>query len=373
MNSKIELDKKSFIPLYFQVKEHLKKDIISKKLKSKMQILPEPELAKKYSVSRMTARRAITELIKEGLVVRQKGKGTFVADLSSYSNLKRKNGSIALIIPYINDAFTSDIIRGIEHTVNNKKDYSLIFCNSNGDCKKEEESIQRLVGEVNGFIIFPVDSYSNLPVFLMLNKRKIPFVLIDKYLKDLKTDYVGTNNFKGAYEITKHLIKLGHKRIAHITALNPERRTSENDRLEGYKKAICDNQIKFNEELVKKLDFSTHLFPIDCKRQIDDLLQIKDRPTAIFCIHDLVAVAVIKVLLEEKGLRVPDNITVVGFDNIPIAEVIGLSTVFQQRYELGEKAAKLLMDKIKGKRKRLCHIVLEPELIVRRSSGAKLR
>lgn len=361
-------EKFKYAPKYIKLKEMLREQIEKGVFKPGSKIPTEFELTKKYNISRTTAIRSINDLVNDGFLYRIQGKGTFVANPM---NRSRPNASIALVMSYINDAFTGDIIRGIESTAKgNGKGYSLIFCNSGDELKKEEEYIQKLIDEVSGFIIFPTDSYSNYNIFQMLMHKKVPFILIDRYLKKIKTDYVVVDNFKGGYIATKHLIESGYKRIAHITALNPECRTSEESRLKGYRKALSESGMEFDKELVEFFKPVGDPSKIDCRKPIKKLLQLKNRPTAIFCLHDLVAVAAIKAL-EEKGLKVPENIAIVGFDNIHIAEVVGLTTVSQPRYELGKKAAKLLMEKIGGKRKSLCQVVLQPELIIRRSSGAK--
>jgi DNA-binding LacI/PurR family transcriptional regulator len=207
------------------------------------------------------------------------------------------------------------------------------------------------------------------PVIENLLSSRFPLVLIARKLKGENFNYVVLDNYRGAYDLTRHLIGLGYKKIAIVTG--PANVSTGIDRLRGFREALKHNNIKLKDEYVVQCDFTRESGYSATKR----LLGLKERPEAIFEGCDYMAMGGIDAI-EEAGLRVPEDIALVGFDETEFAsnKRIRLTTVSQRKYEMGKLAVQILIEQIEGEEKNYVHkIVLDPELIVRESCGQKLR
>ncbi|MDD5600115.1 MAG: substrate-binding domain-containing protein [Victivallaceae bacterium] len=197
-------------------------------------------------------------------------------------------------------------------------------------------------------------------------------MLIDRFFRDIETDYIITDNLAGAFDLVSYLISLGHKRIGLIGSLGT---TSGNDRLEGYKKALSRNGFIVDEDLILSLDpnkfASSQREPesggyAECKK----LLNLKSPPTAIFASCDPLAYEAVRAV-RDLGLKVPEDISVVGFDDLKFSAFIdvSLTTMAQPFRDIGKTAMRILLDKIEGKDKEIRQIILKPKLIVRKSAA----
>ncbi|MCD4824929.1 MAG: GntR family transcriptional regulator [Phycisphaerae bacterium] len=362
-------------PLYAGVKKLILKEIQQKNLKEGDCLQPEMELCKKYNVSRITVRRALSELAREKVLYRISGKGTFITkSLPNSAYTIEKSSQIAVIVPDIEDLATSAIFAGLDEAAN-KCGYEVIVNSCSRRIDKENYNLDSLIQRNSvGAIIFPNWGTSNVDHIFELKRRKHPFVLIDRFFRDVETDYVVTNNLQGAYQAVSHLIELGHQRIGFIGGVDT---TAACDRLDGYKKTLSKYGLVIFEDIIvapdKKALSSKGLEPDSGGYdETKKILAADPPPTAIFAANDTFALNAMRAI-RDAGLKVPDDIAVVGFDNLKFSSLleVPLTTVAQPFYEIGRKAMEILIDKIEGKVSETQQIVLEPRLIVRDSCGAK--
>ncbi|MDD4559063.1 MAG: substrate-binding domain-containing protein, partial [bacterium] len=197
-----------------------------------------------------------------------------------------------------------------------------------------------------------------------------PFVMIDRYFRELETDYVVTDNKRGGFLATEHLIKLGHKRIGIILGLSC---TAIEDRFEGYREALAQYGLIHEPALVRRLERADaeKSEPSGQEGYNEALDLLKERPTAIFATNDFLAREAIKAV-QDAGMDIPKDISVVGFDNQAFAEYCTppLTTVAQPFYRQGQKAAEILLEKVDAAAdEEPYHCVMPPELVLRGSSA----
>lgn len=339
------MDKKEiykYVPQYIRIAEGIKESIRKKKIKADELLPSERKLAEKYNVSRNTAISVLNKLVAEGWAYRIKGKGTY-ATLPSIKNNIHKN--IGLIIPNGETGILAQLTEIIEKEIYNTN-YHIILCYSNFDFEKQENQANLLVEKkVCGVIFCPILSNKeykrNEKVVEIFEKNGIPVVLIDMYLPGKDVDYVVSDNFKGVYEGTKYLISLGHKKIAFISSLLG---SSIKERMDGFKKAMEEEGLPVRDKWVKipgVPDIRTGY------KETLELLEEKEKPTAIFCAHDLIAISCLQAL-NEMGIKIPEEISVMGFDNLPFSALTHppLTTIAQNFTAMGKKAVEILIDKI---------------------------
>ncbi|MCD6408312.1 substrate-binding domain-containing protein, partial [bacterium] len=281
------------------------------------------------------------------------------------------NKNIGLIIPNGETGILSQLTEIIEKEVY-RRNYHIILCYSNFDFEKQENHASLLVEKkVCGVIFCPILSNKeykrNERVIDILEKNGIPVVLIDMYLPGKDVDYVVSDNFNGAYEGTKYLISLGHKKIAFISSLLG---SSIKERMDGYRKAMEENGIKIRDNWIKIPNLP------DMKtgyRETFELLEGKEKPTAIFCAHDLIAMSCLQAL-NEMRVKIPEEISVLGFDNLPLSSLSHppLTTISQNFKAIGEKAVEVLIEKVEGKNLKVRRYKIPAKLKIRETTGSSL-
>jgi LacI family transcriptional regulator len=328
------------------------------------------DIANKLNISAATVSRAL----KDHPRVSKKTKKLVVktADEMGYrsnsfaSSLRTKSSHIiGLIVPRLNSNFMADVIAGIESVLSNNH-YNLIISQSLETMKKEINNANAmLVNRVDGLLVSLAYDTSNIDHFEPFIKRNIPVIFFDRVFEHDKCPQVYIDNFKAAYEITAHLINQGCRRIVHITANQLQKVYAE--RYEGYKKALEDNNIKFDQDLVIINDLSSKA-GIESAQQI---LNMTVLPDGIFSVNDNCAISCMQTL-KKQGIQIPAEIAFAGFNNDPTSCVIepNLTTVNYKGYEMGEVAAKLMIDQLMNKNElRHAHsLVLRSEMIIRESS-----
>jgi len=217
-------------------------------------------------------------------------------------------------------------------------------------------------GEIDGVILFSTH-YDNQTIETLLGDN-FPFVVMGREIPDERVSYVVPDYFDGSYQATTHLINAGHRRIAFTT--RPQLKTANTSRLKGYLAALSDNGIPQDEDLIVE----TRLEPGSGIEPTKQLLALSNRPTAIFAFHDLVAVDVITVL-QERNLRVPEDISVVGFDGLRAGfmTVPHITTVAQPLELIGKRVIEIIQRHISNSDARPIHETVPVELVVRGSSG----
>jgi len=355
-----------------ELEERISELILKEKLRTGDPILSENKLASQYKVSRITVRRAISELVSKNVLFAEKGKGTFVANpynLNRNDNQPLLTKTIGLIITTISISYFSDIARGAEDAANNE-DYHVIFCNSDGKSEKEETYMQQLYNKkIDGLIITPPGHSSKNRHFEKLIENKVPFVVMDVILDGIDADYVVTDDIDGSYRAVKHLINLGHERIGHISGT--KNYSTAEERMKGYRKAILDSDLDFDENLIQGNNFSKSRYGY---LAMEKFLKMSQRPTAIFAANDTLALGAYDAIIK-AGLRVPEDIALVGYADLAVSARMGVSltTVHQPGYEMGKAACERLIEKIKNpKDNKTKKIVFKTKLIIRESCGRNI-
>lgn len=277
-------------------------------------------------------------------------------------SLRRKEThTIGLIIPDNSNPFFAEVARGIED-FGFQNGYSVILCNSDGDLKKELAYIGVLTSKrVDGIVFIAATAKAeHIKPFL----GEIPLVIVDRKMPDLEADSVLVDNFGGGYAATRHLIDLGHRKIGCITG--PPDLAPSADRVAGYKQALKDHGLQPLDELIVEGDFRYQSGNEGMRR----LLDLEPPPTAVFACNDVMAIGAMKAA-QDQGLRVPEDIAIVGFDDITLASFTNptLTSVKQPKYEMGKIALELLFQRIsssdlQGRQE----IILDTTLVVREST-----
>ena len=315
-------------------------------------VISENAAAAKYGISRRSARTALEHLVEKGLLFRKPGKGTFVASLRSGSYSELAAHSIALILPALSDIFLLMICEGIQYGVN-LYNCSMVIKTANGDAEQENRNIRYAVQQQeDGVIIFPNSGRVNVAPILKLKEAKIPFVLIDRKFQDIETDFVGSDNFAGGKMATEYLIRSGCRKIAHLYGTNG---SANDDRLAGYRRALADHNIPCDEKLIRRvsdlgeIQESVRFEPdtISGYRNMKKLLEEKIVPDGVFAGNDYQALGAIRAI-REAGLKVPDDISVIGFDELKFNPYLEtpLTTVRQNQHEIGRHAVEILLSRI---------------------------
>lgn len=270
----------------------------------------------------------------------------------------KSTNTIGVIVPELINAFYAEIMNGIESSLE-KKGYSIIFGKSDFKLEKEQKYIELFNRKkVDGIIVSSM-TLDTLEKIETLDVNKVPFVLIDSCHTREDIDSINIDNEYGVYNAVDYLIKTGHKKIAFVG----DQVTNE-DRLKGYKKALKDHDIQIDENLVK---IGTERFEMGGYNSVRQMLESGNKPDSIFAVNDHMAIGTIKAITD-KGLKIPQDISVIGFDDITISNYLELplTTVVQPKLEIGELASKLILERIENKDKpAVQHIVLKPKLVIR--------
>jgi len=276
-----------------------------------------------------------------------------------------KSYSIGLVVPDLVHTFFAELAIGVSASLR-KESYQLILASA-----EEEPALERL--EIEHLLARGVDALliascqSSAAGFKSLVHSKVPFILLDRILPKLNAPFVGTDDVAAGRIATEHLIRLGRRRIAHIGG---ELISTSLGRLDGYKRALSANKIRFRSELVVIRSRLEEAGVEIGEHAMRDLLQINQRPDAVFCYNDLTAVGAIHCLLENR-LRVPEDVAVIGCGNLRMSGYleVPLSTIDQSPELQGAEAARLALATIAGKRKPAAKpFFIEPKLIERSST-----
>lgn len=359
-------------PLHARIAARVRRDVRQGRYGLGQRLPSEVDLARQLGVSRGTVRQALTALLLEGLLETVPGRGTFVSSGVGH----RAMGLIGLVMPSVVRARNPELIDGAEDVLR-QAGYSLIVGISGDERWLETEQLQRIVGQgASGLIVYTVDGSLQVPALRDLVERGFPLVLIDRYLPDLVVDTVTMDNLGGGFLAVEHLIQRGYRRIGYIGTDNTGT-SSIVERMAGYRWALDQYGLGYEPDLVctdvrrllawppREPDKAQHN-----ERVLRAYLRRTDRPRALFVCNDYVAFQVVQVA-EALGLRIPDDLALVGFDNVSYTDYFGvpLTTVEQHRHEIGATAASLLLERIAGRRTQVGRTVIATRLIVRRSSG----
>ncbi|MEJ3750760.1 LacI family DNA-binding transcriptional regulator [Actinomycetes bacterium KLBMP 9797] len=276
-------------------------------------------------------------------------------------NLRRSRTTLwAVIISDIGNPFFTALVRGVEDVAQGAG-YSVLLCNSDDDPAKERQYVDAVLAEqIAGVIMSPAGPG---PHVNRLVEARVPVVQIDRQLADVAADAVLVDNAHGAEQATAHLIESGYRRIGCITGPPPVFTAGE--RLLGYRRALAAHGLPFDEELVRHADFRES----GGYRAMAGLLGLRCRPDAVFAANNMTTIGAMECLVD-SGVSVPDEMGVVGFDDVPWAHLVrpSLTTVAQPTYELGRTAAELLAQRIGAPDREPSTVTLNTKLQIRDSS-----
>jgi LacI family transcriptional regulator len=329
------------------------------------------DVAEKAGVSKATVSRVLNNdsLVKEDTrekilqVINELGYQP--NDLARGLALKR-TGTIGLIVPDITNPLYPDIAKGVEDVANTRS-FGVFLSNTDGNKEKEIEYIKTLIKKRVDGLILASTLLSNEEINNLLYTH-IPFVVIGTPFWNLKANIVTPDHFQGGYEATKHLIDIGYRQIAHLTTnLN---QLDAQEKLAGYKKALKDAGISFNQNYVIESKSDGENGYLSTKK----LLSQKQRPQAIFATSDLLAIGALEAAFSLE-MEVPGDLGLIGYGDINIASLMfpKLTTIAVQPHKMGLIGARVLFDFIENKENYEQKIILKPKLIVRKSCGAKER
>ena len=331
------------------------------------------DIAKALGLSTSTVSRALRgsyEISAETrkLVLEYAEKLNYRPNPIAQSLKEKRSRSIGIVVCEIANNFFSQVINGIE-SVAYKKGYYVIISQSHESFEREVANTQYLASRsVDGLLISLSTETTDLSHLSKLHDKGLPIVFFDRITEEMPTHKVIANNFNGAYQATEHLIRSGFKRIAHLT-ISPHLSITK-ERLAGYKAALADNRIPFDESLIKYCKYGG-LHEEEMDQAVESLLTQSHKPDAIVAASDKLSTGCLAALAKKK-VRVPEDIGLVGFTNSLLTDIFhpALTSVRQPAFEMGQVAMEMLIQIIESKHPltKFETRVLNTELTVRSSS-----
>ena len=340
----------------------------------KRQSITIKDIAKKLNISPSTVSRALKDHIEisqktKDVVKRVAKELNYQPNSLALSLRYSKSNTIGVVIPEIIHFFFSTVISGVED-IAQSRGYNIIITQSNESLKREIGNIQTLFNNrVDGVLISISKETMNDEHLVALQQKGLPIVFFDRTPETIACSQVTVDDFLGGYQATEHLISQGYEKIAHLAG--PAHLKLTEDRLCGYKKALADHEIQFDETLVidgassqeVAYDTTSHLLK-------------KKNPDALFATNDIAALGVLKAA-KKFGKKIPHDFGVVGFSNWLFSSLTepSISTIEQPGFEMGQQAAELLIKQLDAEEDQsieIEQIKLPTKIIVRDSSNRRL-
>jgi LacI family transcriptional regulator len=286
----------------------------------------------------------------------------YVANASARSLAGGRSNIIGLLVPGLDNGYIGEVARGVDEALS-VANYDLMLYTTHRQHGKETTYVRSIINSLTDGLILVVPLVTDY--LKELQAQRFPYVLVDQHDPSDQSNVVDATNWQGAYIATEYLINLGHRRIGLIAG-TPQIASAQ-ERLAGYKAALADHQIDFDPDLVAQGDFWR---PVGYQAA-NTLLDLKHPPTAIFASNDLSAFGAMEAI-HARGLRIPEDISIVGFDDIPQASLVHpkLTTVRQPLDEMGRAAVQILLDQIEDPSQPPRRVTLATQLIVRDSCKA---
>ena len=323
------------------------------------------DVGKRANVSMMTVSRVVNKNSNTSEKIRKK-----VLDAIKELNYKpnklarslviKKSEFITIIVPDISNPFFSEMVKGVEEIVR-AKGYIILLGNTNGGKEIEKEYIDAAINRMSDGIILIAPRIEDKMIYELNNY--LPLIIVDRPLDRSDILQINIDDFKGAMSATEYLIELNHKNIGFLSGSMDI--LAGLQREQGYIKALEKHKETINFKLILKGDWSFE----SGRNAFDKFYNNHPRPTAIFASNDLMAMGLIQ-RAQEMNLKIPEDLSIVGFDNISMSALINppLTTINQPILEMGRKAAELLLNKLRKGPDIDINIHLESKLIVRGST-----
>ncbi|TFE27531.1 GntR family transcriptional regulator [Cohnella luojiensis] len=379
------MNKADRIPLYQKIQEYIRGQIDSDGLKAGDRIPTEKELMERFNVSKITVVNALSGLANKKIINRVPGRGSFVnGDQSQLrkspdvpnaeqSETGAQTRIIGLVMPSIYDYFAIRLIEGVQKALGEKGYRSMILL-SGGVVEKEKEAIKTLkeIG-VEGLLIFPVDEEQYNEEILNMKFAGFPFVLIDRYLPGVETNYIAADGRKGTSLAVDHLWELGHREIA-ICSDSPLQTVTVQERIEGYMNALKNKGALINPAHIIT-DFRVGSLKDAQSHPLYRYIRNK-MATAYISLNGRLGVQIYQ-MARQAGLSVPEDLSIISFDDPTsiVEEFSFFSHIKQFEFEMGCRAAEKLLEIIQGgadQNVKYSKTLLEPELVVRQTTGSLL-
>jgi DNA-binding LacI/PurR family transcriptional regulator len=292
-------------------------------------------------------------------------------DAQARSLVMGRTRTIGVVVTTITDPFIAEIVQAIESTAHDN-DYSVVLSSSNTEPEREIAAVEMLQSKrVDGVIV--TSSRVGALYQTYLDRLGVPVVLINSHREERGnyTFSVTVDSRHGGYLATEHLLRLGHRRIAYVTG--PADHSDDLARLEGYCQALTGAGLAFEPGLVVpgtgRAGGGEQALPV--------LIGLDEPPTAVFCYNDMTAIGLL-CAARQAGLSVPRDLSIVGFDDIPFASYVypPLTTIAQPKFGMGRQAVQMVLDLLESKDvedRQVANIVVQGQLVVRESSGARQR
>jgi LacI family transcriptional regulator len=366
---KVDLSKPE--ALYKQLADGIRADIAAGKIKVGERIGSHHELAREYKVSLITVKRALSELIRDGVLFSRVGKGTYASKTQTHTDLAKLK-TIGLVLRDLKSPFFSMIVHSVEEQAS-KHGYNILVANSSEQLEKEESQIRhfRNVG-VSGLIIASMThKYTASRALREIHDEGYPYIVVS-YVTDPDIFFVGTDHEAGGYLAARHLLHNGYKSVGYI---NGEAGNEVGElRKRGFLRALREKELdlpdRFHFRLRKRGEWHDYNSGYDIGKEVAAMV---DRPRAVFAYNDLAALGFEQALID-RGIDVPGKIAIVGFDGIERGEYapVPLTTVQQMSADIGLLAVANLLKRINEDPVET-RMILTPRLVVRESCGAKPR
>lgn len=327
------------------------------------------DVAKRAGVSVSTVSRVLNNHPNVGAEVRQRVNDV-IRELqyepSRVAQRMRATSSrlVGVIFSDITNPFYIDVLHSIEHTLS-QQGISVLISNADSDEEREANFLRIMLNEnIAGLIIAPTKE--NVPALAAAARGGLPIVVIDRRLSNIEVDTVLVDNFQGALTAIQHLIRLGHERIGVLSG--PLHLTSGRERYTGYLQAMTDAGLKVDPSMSRFGNYREQ----SGYELANELLSAPSPPTALFVANNLMTLGALNAI-HERGHAIPDEIAVIGFDDLPWAISLNppLTTVAQPTSEIGTRAAELLLDRMKDRLRAVRTIELPTRLMIRASCGSK--
>ena len=358
-------------PKYIRLKEEVLSWIASGRYRPGDKLPSENELAEQFALSRQTVRQSLGELVREGWLAREQGKGTFVGRQSPERRASSGNRTVGIITTSISDYIFPSIVRGVESALKDKG-YRLLLSSTDHRKDRERECLEMMLGHsVCALIVEPTKSAEGNPNFdnyLAVEDHGIPMLMINERYPDMDCPSVRVDDDAGGYMAADYLLERGHRRIAGFFKTDDLQGVR---RMKGFIRACRDRKLPPDASSIVR--YSTEDREERPQRLLREMLLSEQRPTAIVCYNDQLAVSLLDTI-RELGLRIPDDLSMIGYDDsfLATATEIKLTTIEHPKSALGERAANLLVSLLEnGERPPDKDVLYAPKLVERQSVAEK--
>jgi DNA-binding LacI/PurR family transcriptional regulator len=331
------------------------------------------DIAKALGLSTSTVSRALRDSHEisaetKRLVTEYAEKINYKPNPIALSLKERRSRSIGVMVCEIANSYFSQVINGIE-SVAGDNGYNVIIAQSHESFEKEIQNLQYLTSRsIDGLIISVSTQTKEFDYLKNLHEKGLPIVFFDRIVSEIDTHKVIADNYKGAYEATRHLIDCGYNRIAVLN--NSEILSIGRERLAGYKAALSEAGRKVDTKLIKCCEYGG-LKPEEVEAALEELFTSRQKPDAVLAAADKLTTGCLR-FFRKKKIRVPEDVGLIGFSNSDLTELLSppLSVIKQPAFEMGETAIQLLLKMIESKRpvNDFETIVLPTEMLLRGST-----